>query len=365
MVYASLVLSVLLFVAANRIVARAEYTVPGVVLACLGFWLCPAGLMVYFPAVALQAGLLCALLLVLVVPRRGRRLYLPLSVVATLVAYGSLTWNAVEKQQEFAELRRQFPYESLEARLPTRPAQNVRLTNFEGLTRFEGEVEQATYDWRSSGRTAALRQIHEHSVDTFVNSAGFGVGRMTRRSDPKQLKEELPARPPVPQPDYLDPFVPPAIELLTAFGNRDAGKLARLHEDGVLDFVNPRGFGFARDRAHVAGFQKHGMTKVPEATPWAVARVELVGLVVHEQPVVYVSANLPQMDELRAAPTRPPDAFELEALEALRGGEELFAREAGDKGRMLGAIRSAKQCLGCHGGARGDLLGAFSYGLRR
>ena len=30
---------------------------------------------------------------------------------------------------------------------------------------------------------------------------------------------------------------------------------------------------------------------------------------------------------------------------------------------MLGAIRSAKQCVQCHGGQRGDLLGAFSYTL--
>ena len=28
--------------------------------------------------------------------------------------------------------------------------------------------------------------------------------------------------------------------------------------------------------------------------------------------------------------------------------------------RVLGAIRAAKQCIDCHGGGRGDLLGAFS-----
>jgi hypothetical protein len=32
---------------------------------------------------------------------------------------------------------------------------------------------------------------------------------------------------------------------------------------------------------------------------------------------------------------------------------------------MLGLARSVKQCVACHGGARGDLLGAFSYVLRR
>jgi hypothetical protein len=32
---------------------------------------------------------------------------------------------------------------------------------------------------------------------------------------------------------------------------------------------------------------------------------------------------------------------------------------------MLGAIRSTRQCLSCHGGNRGDLLGAFSYVFTR
>lgn len=31
----------------------------------------------------------------------------------------------------------------------------------------------------------------------------------------------------------------------------------------------------------------------------------------------------------------------------------------------LGAIRSIEQCTKCHGGKRGDLLGAFSYSLAR
>jgi hypothetical protein len=31
--------------------------------------------------------------------------------------------------------------------------------------------------------------------------------------------------------------------------------------------------------------------------------------------------------------------------------------------RMVGSVRSLKQCIPCHGGRRGDLLGAFSYSL--
>jgi hypothetical protein len=32
---------------------------------------------------------------------------------------------------------------------------------------------------------------------------------------------------------------------------------------------------------------------------------------------------------------------------------------------MVGALRAARQCLECHEGRRGDLLGTFSYVLQR
>ena len=63
--------------------------------------------------------------------------------------------------------------------------------------------------------------------------------------------------------------------------------------------------------------------------------------------------------------TRPLDGFEASSLEKLRRGEYLLVAEAPEGVRMLGAIRSVKQCTNCHGGERGDLLGAFSYTLRR
>jgi hypothetical protein len=49
----------------------------------------------------------------------------------------------------------------------------------------------------------------------------------------------------------------------------------------------------------------------------------------------------------------------------LRQGEDLFISRDGGGLRMLGAVYSLKQCVACHGGERGDLLGAFSYTLER
>lgn len=88
--------------------------------------------------------------------------------------------------------------------------------------------------------------------------------------------------------------------------------------------------------------------------------MELVSLLQHTEPAVYVSDRLPQMDALKGVPTRELDEFETVGLAELRQGSELSVK--GD--RMLGAVRSVKQCITCHGGERGQLLGAFSYTIR-
>ena len=144
----------------------------------------------------------------------------------------------------------------------------------------------------------------------------------------------------------------------------DEPDLISLHGQGLLDFVNPGGFGYVKDRRHVAGFLPHAFSEVPGlATRWKVDRLDLIGLLLHPEPVAYVSDRLPAMQELRAAPTRKLDGFEAAGLEVIRSGQLLYIGSHDGRARMIGAIRSAKQCVGCHGGERGDLLGAFSYTL--
>jgi hypothetical protein len=175
------------------------------------------------------------------------------------------------------------------------------------------------------------------------------------------VRAQLQDRPPVPQPGIGPDRSPP-----DQWDPVSGSHFDSLHEASVLDFVNPAGFGLVQDRTRVLGYQKHGFSKVPDpADTWTVGTIDLIGLLLHPEPVAYVSANLPRMDELRDAPTRPLDPFEVEGLERLRGGKDLFVRGSDRQARMLGAVRATKQCLACHGGDRGDLLGAFSYTLRR
>jgi hypothetical protein len=145
----------------------------------------------------------------------------------------------------------------------------------------------------------------------------------------------------------------------------DLDDLTALHRNSILDFVNPRGFGlFVPEKRRIAGFQPHHFSQVPSAKKWTVRSIELVGLLVHEHPVVYQTANLPRMQEAKTAPTRPLNAFESLGLESLRRGETLFCREKDNELRVLGALRNVEECQQCHRGERGDLLGAFVYQLR-
>ena len=71
------------------------------------------------------------------------------------------------------------------------------------------------------------------------------------------------------------------------------------------------------------------------------------------------------MEQIRQGKTRTLDGFEEAALPTLREGEDLFIASKGETVRMLGALRATKTCQQCHDAEVGDLLGAFSYTLRR
>lgn len=129
----------------------------------------------------------------------------------------------------------------------------------------------------------------------------------------------------------------------------------------MLDFVNPPpGFGFVRDRGHVAGFLPHGFSRLPGSsqTPLRVRRVELVGLLRNPEPVGCVTDRLPTTGDVSGAPTARWMSSRA-GLDAVRRGEDVIAARTQEVVRATGAIRRVKQCIDCHGGERGDLLGAF------
>lgn len=110
------------------------------------------------------------------------------------------------------------------------------------------------------------------------------------------------------------------------------------------------------------GFRPHAMrSEPPPLAGWSLRRVELVGLILHDEPVAYPSENLPRMVAGGERETRPLTVFEAAALPKLAAGEWVVAAKEGDRLRAVGALPAAKACADCHGLPVGRLLGALSY----
>jgi hypothetical protein len=276
--------------------------------------------------------------------------------------------------------------ESIESRLayetrrPADPTDGKKAAPWED---FDDSLDDSLRLSTGQRRAWVLQTLHENYVRAFANAPGFGVVRMIG-PDLRDIQRANPIRtaPPFSLPEPPDPSDAPSLSVgdLTldpadsalATSGLSRNDLRLFHHESVYDFANPVGFGFARDRGHVAGFVSHRFTryppkpgKEPDAKHWRVESLDLVSLLKHAEPVAYVSKRLPRMDELRDAPTRPLDEFEVEGLTKLKAGEELYRAESGRRVRMVGAIRARDECLKCHSVDKGELLGAFSYDLRR
>jgi hypothetical protein len=337
---------------------------------------------------------------------KSRRIALVSGLATTLVVLGfGGIW--LSRYRELAALRDEFPAASISDRLAYEThghnearrdapdsAGEAMGDNRQDPQPIAGELARLEQrlntghesDWRLSRRKYALARLssmHEHMVSQFTIALGFGVSRMSpgiidreHIEMPELPSLTVPERPEAPygveSPELnvdAGQIVQAEIETL-ASPNRET--LREFHEIGVADFSNPNGFGFVNSREKVFGFQPHGFRnqpKLPEAvnasSRWRIASLELVSLLKHEVPAAYQSKNLPRMDELTEAPTRPLDGFEANALGQLRSGEQIVVEEDADELRMVGSLRAAEKCTACHSVSRGDLLGAFTYRLRR
>jgi hypothetical protein len=188
--------------------------------------------------------------------------------------------------------------------------------------------------------TLALRGLHHNAVEIFIDRPGFGVRRlMMDLSDlvagpesladvnaaPKQADQQQPAPKADKKPSHY----------------------------AVQDLLIERGSRFPTDDGQES---------------WQVRKVQLVGVMKHAKPVVYlVDGNPKTRDEEPKAekdiPTRELNAFEKAALGAINKGEALKAEKSGENMRLLAPIFAGKRCTACHN--QGELLGGFSYELER
>jgi hypothetical protein len=322
-----------------------------------------AGFCMEFPSLFLHAFFIFSGLLLCTRRQWSASTLLRIMTLGGLAAYGLFIYLAAAEMAEHQTLRQRYAFESMEARVPAPKGPSAA----NPLGKFEARWENLEKDVGSESngfRTLMLERLHQESVRDFINSPGFGVGRRIRPTE-RTLKGNLDRDgTPIPQPGPRSSSTLGDGDLREP-KNVGLDPLLEMHFKGILNFVNPSGFGLVVSRNKVAGFQSHQFNAVPEAREWKVRTLELVGLLLHDDPVVYVSDELPRMEQLRKAPARHLNPFEAAGLKRLEEGEDLFVRETPEGIRMLGAVRSIEQCLPCHGGKRGDLLGAFSYTLQR
>ena len=316
----------------------------------------------------LESGFALALLMTFTLIVKRPKLYCLLSVPVVALVFGA---NVQFAWIETAALKAQYPFESMEARSGTIARRTTTPTlSAEAdsqLAEMEDRVQNGAHFGAFYSRDERLRILHENTLQVFESQPNFGVWRMSRLVTKENIESGLREDAPLMQPGLRSPSpwfsdAPEATkrELAGVNGNE-------MHFESVLDFIHVKGWGYLKDRRHVAGFQSHMFSQTPKSPErWKLESIELVGLVTHDSPVVYISEHLPRMDELRAAPYRAPDEFEELGLKELRAGLDIYVRGArDDRLRMLGSIRCLKQCIDCHGGDRGTLLGAFSYELSR
>lgn len=267
---------------------------------------------------------------------------------------------------QYTQWRKETPFESMELRVPE-PKPGYAEWSEVSRAAFKKNVENENYivielqSFRNN-RTDSIEAIHDQTLEAFNRAAGFGKIRM--RVIHPLAEHFLPdaIKPILQKLDYVTELVS------TGLNSSDLKQddIANMNYESTANFSNPAGFGYVKSRTEVAGFRPHRFSKYPDAPKtWDVKRIDLVSLLLHDEPVVYVSNDLPRMADVGKLATRELDTFEKDGLAAIRKGDDLYIRGDQDKVRVVGAMRNFDQCIKCHGGKGGELLGAFSYVLVR
>jgi hypothetical protein len=308
MLWITLALSAVLLLVVNLSARKSN----ALIAACL---LCgaslAAGLFAFrSPAFLLHALLLGIAALSCLFANASPRAVLASSLAATLSAYGSaFALSSAGLSTGFAEAR---PFAAKTAVVPNSDSDGA-------LSDFNAETNRPISDnaaFAMNGdfeplRMQLLRTLHDRHVQLFVKSPGSGVERMPTMH---KLRKNLLAKEVFPLPE----------------------------SEG--DFEIPK-----------------------DAPTWHIDRLELVSLLKHDPPAAYASGDVTvSMLAVHDARTRPLDAFEESSLQTLKEGSEIKVQSERDVIHMLGAIRAGGECLRCHTSSKkGDLLGAFSYKIRR
>ena len=285
---------------------------------------------------------------------------------------------------ERVKARDQLAYESLRSRA-TPVNSNRYEVDIGGKSAREVRAEQyhPALPWQSRGR--AIAWLHRSAVGHFLETPDFGVLRMGYPSL-RDLENGDGSPIELPMPDeHYPPFDSAEFESSEGYASRRADasrwgdKLSAGHRKYGSWFLDSNRFGDIQDLDNVAGFLPHAIVqreekpldiqsplapgRRKETPPIQLKKLQLLGLLYHEEPIVYELDTMPELLSAATAPIRPLDLFEQRGLQQLLEGEFIHVEQIGSRLRMLGALRSSESCVECHEGPTNQLLGAFSYVL--
>ncbi len=312
-----------------------------------------------------------------------------LAVVLLLTTRSDELWPWAVDAKRHRALRERYPIENLAPRLEYENAvvgdSNTTFgavySTSKALSPAVSErLARSDADNSESYRAFALRELHRQQTSKFITRPGQGRRRVATPSELLEAEVPLAESLPLPQRDD-ESFI--AIDGKTirskplteddqhpeaAIPEQDT--LLKLHDDGLGRFANSYWWGATMGMQRAAGFVSHRfMAQMPSLDSsaadlaWSITRLELVSLLKHKEPRVYVSKELPQLEKLQSVATRELDQFEEQSLAKLWHDEDIVVVEESHHIRMLGSLRAQEACLECHSVKHGQLLGAFSYEL--
>jgi len=134
-----------------------------------------------------------------------------------------------------------------------------------------------------------------------------------------------------------------------------------IHARYVQEFVDTEGFGMSRVISNPFFQESHPFTI--NHHEYNVTQLELISLLEHNPPAIYITSGRPSKDFLAHSETRPLTTVEQTLLQSIVSGQNVVITPDQNGLIMLGALRPQTACLECHDTNEQNLLGVFIYHL--
>ena len=203
MLYMALTISVILVVITNAVMA-VRHNKAAILNWTLGFSFLGILLGCMLPVVGLHCFLTALTFPIWTAIKKGRFWYY--STAAGFLAYGLVALFSVKDQLEYARLREECPFESLEKRVQP-PSHEYRVNSVNSEMQVQLEEIENRLEMEGSFRSFMLSRLHDSTVTSFIDSPGFGVGRRIRPNFQYLTSMPTQAIPhPGPPPSSIPPF---------------------------------------------------------------------------------------------------------------------------------------------------------------